>query len=173
MSEHDGAVFGENYSHKISAEFDSQVAAERGAESLESLGIPLAQIRIVQPNDPNMAKKVEPETHGVARSLIKAHVRFGVIGLVVGLAVAGLLVTVGPALTRSSPVMTFIAVSFLFAVLALLLAGAVAMRPDHDVLIEKARTAKNEGRWTVVAHCDSLDQQKLAKTAMDDSIQTL
>ncbi|MFP3979267.1 hypothetical protein [Marinobacter sp. KMM 10035] len=173
MSEHDGAVSGESYPHKISAEFDSQVAAERGAESLEGLGIPLAQIRIIQPDDPNMAKKIEPETQGIARSLVKAHVRFGVVGLVVGLAVAGLLVTVGPALTRTSPVMTLIAVSFLFAVLALMLAGAVALRPDHDVLIEKARMAKNEGRWTVVVHCDSVEQQKLAQTTMGDSTHTL
>jgi len=173
MSEHDGAVLGENYSHKISAEFDSQVAAERGVESLESLGIPLAQIRIIQPNDPGMAQKVEPETQGIARSMVKAHVRFGLIGLVVGLAVAGLLVTVGPALTRSSPLMTFIALGFLFPVLALLLAGAVSLRPDHDLVIEKARMTKDDGRWTVVAHCDSLEQQTLAKTAMYDSTRTL
>ncbi|GGE69125.1 hypothetical protein GCM10011533_21900 [Streptosporangium jomthongense] len=173
MSEYGGLVLGENYSHKISEEFDSQVAAERGAESLENLGIPLAQIRIIQPNDPSMAQKVEPETQGIARSMVKAHVWFGLIGLVVGLAVAGLLVTVGPALTRSSPVMTFIAMGFLFPVLALLIAGAVSLRPDHDLIIEKARTAKENGRWTVVAHCDSLEQQKLAKTAMHHSTQTL
>mgnify|MGYP003634900911 FL=1 len=105
--------------------------------------------------------------------MVKAHVRFGLIGLVVGLAVAGLLVTVGPALTRSSPLMTFIAFGFFFPVLALLCAGAVSLRPDHDLVIEKARMAKDEGRWTVVAHCDSLEQQTLAKTAMDNSIQTL
>lgn len=173
MSEYGGLVLGENYSHKISEEFDSQVAAERGAESLENLGIPLAQIRIIQPNDPSMAQKVEPETQGIARSMVKAHVWFGLIGLVVGLAVAGLLVTVGPASTRSSPVMTFIAMGFLFPVLALLTAGAVSLRPDHDLIIEKARTAKENGRWTVVAHCDSLEQQKLAKTAMHHSTQTL
>jgi len=172
MSGHD-AVLGENYSHKISAEFDSRMAADNAAESLKFAGIPLAQIQVIKPNDPHMARKVEPEMQGIARSLVKAHVMFGLIGLVVGLVTAALLVTIGPAVTRSSPLMTFIALGFLCTVLALLLAGVVSLRPDHDLLIEKARTATNTGRWTVVAHCDSVEQQEQAKTTMDHSTRTL
>lgn len=173
MSEHNEAVLGENYSHKISAEFDSQTDASSAAKSLESAGIPLAQIRVIQPHDPNMGSKVEPDDQGIARSLVKAHVRFGVIGLVVGLVIAAVLVAIGPALARSSPVMTFVALGFLGAVLALLIAGAASLRPDHDLLIEKTRIASSKGRWTVVAHCASTEQQKLAKATMGESAQTL
>lgn len=173
MSEHDDAVLGEKYSHKVSAEFDSQGAATNAAESLEQAGIPVAQIRVIQPNDPNMERKVEPEVTGIGRSLAKAHVMFGIVGLVLGLVVAGVLVMVGPSLTRSSPLMTFIALGFLFPVLALLLAGAVSLRPDHDLYINKARTATDSGRWTVVAHCASDEEQNLASTTMDHSTRTL
>lgn len=173
MPEHDGAVLGEHYSHKISAEFDSQIAACRAVESLEVAGIPREQIQVVQPHDPHMGQKVEPDDKGIARSLVKAHVRFGLIGLVVGLVIAAVLLAIGPALARSSPVMTFVALGFLGTILALLLAGAVSLRPDHDVLIEKARIAKDDGRWTVVAHCASVDQRELAKATMDHSTQTL
>lgn len=173
MSEHDDAVLGENYSHKISAEFDSQTAASSAAESLESAGIPLAQIRVIQPHDPHMGSKVEPDDQGIARSLVKAHVRFGLIGLVVGLVIAAVLVAIGPALARSSPVMTFVALGFLGAVVALLVAGAVSLRPDHERLIEKARKASDTGRWTVVAHCASVEQREQAKATMDHSTQTL
>jgi len=172
MFEHDDAVLGENYSHKISAEFETQIAASSAAESLESAGIPIGQIRVIQPHDPNMGHKVEPDDQGIARSLVKAHVMFGLIGLVVGLVIAAVLVTVGPALTRSSPLMTFIALGFVCPVLGLLLAGAVSLRPDHDLLIEKARMATDGGRWTVVAHCASVEQQELAKTTMGHSTQT-
>ncbi|MDO6440990.1 hypothetical protein [Marinobacter sp. 2_MG-2023] len=173
MSEHDRSVLGEEYSHKISEEFDSLDAAERCVESLESLGVSREQVEVIRPNDPGMERKVEPETQGIARSLVQAHVRFGLVGLVIGLTVAALMVTLGPELTRSSPVLTFVALGFLFPVLALLIAGAVSLRPDHDIVIEKVRMAKDDGRWTVVAHCDSIEQQKLAKTAMGNSVQTL
>lgn len=173
MSEHDNAVLGENYSHKISAEFDSQTAANSAAESLESAGIPLAQIRVIQPHDPKMGGKVEPDDQGIARSLVNAHVKFGLIGLVGGLVLAGVLVAIGPALASSSPVMTFIALGFFGAIVALLIAGAVSLRPDHDLLIEKARIASDAGYWTVVAHCVSTEQQELAKTTMEQGTQTL
>ncbi|OHY82920.1 hypothetical protein BCA33_01715 [Marinobacter sp. AC-23] len=57
MPEHDGAVLGEHYSHKISAEFDSQIAASRAVESLKVAGIPREQIRVVQPHDPHMGTR--------------------------------------------------------------------------------------------------------------------
>ena len=173
MSDHDDAVLGEHYSHKVSAEFDSQMAADGATERLELAGIPRGQIRVIRPNDPHMGRKVEPEVQGIARSLVKAHVMFGLIGLVVGLVIAGVLVTVGPMMTRSSPGMTFIAFGLVCPVLGLLLAGAVSLRPDHDPLIAKARTAKDSGRWTVVAHCASVEQQELAQATMDHSTRTL
>lgn len=166
------SVLGENYSHKISAEFDSESAANDAVASLLHAGIPSSQTEIIRPDDPDMAIKVEPEAQGVGRSLAKTHVVLGLAGLVVGLILAALLVTVGPTLTQSSPVMTFIAVGFICPVLALLLAGAISIRPDHDPLIEKTRMANKAGRWTVVAHCSSLEQQKEAKAAMGSDIQT-
>lgn len=173
MSEHDDAVLGENYSHKISAEFDNEIAASNALESLELAGIPRGQIRVIQPHDPNMGHKIEPDDQGIAQSLVKAHVKFGLIGLVAGLVVAAVLVAIGPALASSSPVMTFVALGFLGAVVALLVAGAVFLRPDHDLLIEKARMASDTGHWTVVAHCASVEQQERAKATMDHSTQTL
>ena len=95
------------------------------------------------------------------------------IALVLGLVVAALLATSGPAITRSSPVMTFIALGFLFPVLGLLLAGAVSLRPDHDPMIEQTRAATQTGHWTVIAHCASHDEQARAKDAIGHSAQTL
>ncbi|NWN90633.1 hypothetical protein HLV39_03840 [Marinobacter adhaerens] len=166
------SVLGENYSHKISAEFDSESAANNAVDVLVRAGIPASQTEIVRPDDPDMAIKVEPEVQGVARSLAKTHVVLGVAGLVFGLVLAALLVAVGPTLTQSSPVMTFIALGFLCPIVALLLAGAISIRPDHDPVIEKTRMANKAGRWTVVAHCASLEQQKEAKEAMGSDIQS-
>ncbi|MCK0107627.1 hypothetical protein [Marinobacter sp. S0848L] len=169
----DPMQLGEKFSHKIAAEFDDEVAATKAVDCLASAGIPASQINVVRPDDPDMARKVEPEVQGVARSLVKTHVSFGIVGLVVGLVIATVLVLVGPALTQSSPLMTYIAFGFLCPVLALLLAGVVSIRPDHDPVIEKTRKAHNTGRWTVVVHCESTDQQETVKKTMGSDIQSL
>ena len=169
-----GVLLGEDFPHKVSAGFDNHSAAEEAAWSLvHKAGLPPSQIRVVRPDDTHMETKVEPETRGVARTLLKTHIVLGLGALVVGLVTAAVLVTVGPVLTRSSPVMTFIALGFLFPALGLMLAGAISLRPDHDPLIEKTRSASETGRWTVIAHCADNDEKSLAKATMDYSAQTL
>lgn len=173
MSEHD-VLLGENFPHKVSAQYNSQQSADQAAQLLvDKAELPRSQIRIVQPYDPNMARKIEPEIKGIARTLAKSHTVLGLGGLVFGLLVAALLVNMGPAMTRSSPMFTFIALGFLFTFLGLILAGAISLRPDHDPLIEKTRTATDTGHWTVIAHCTTIEQQTRVKDTIDYSSQTL
>ncbi|WP_144776216.1 hypothetical protein [Marinobacter maritimus] len=167
------AALGEHYTYRFSAEFDSQVAAYRAAESLKVAGIPLEQIRVVRPTDPGMAHEVEPQVQGVAWVLVKKHVMLGLLGLMVGLAIAAMLVTIGLAVVRSSPMMTFIALGFTYPLVAVLLAGAVTLRPDHGLLIEKTRTTADSDCWGVVAHCSTRGQRQLAKITLDRCLQAL
>ena len=135
--------------------------------------LPRHQIRVVQPHDPNMGSKAEPENKGIARTLVKSHTVLGIGGLVFGLLLAALLVTMGPAMTRESPMFTFIALGFLFTFLGLILAGVISLRPDHDNMIATTRTATEAGYWTVIAHCTTLEQQAQVKDTIDYSAQTL
>lgn len=168
------AVPGEQYPHKITAEYDSQSAADQAVKTLiDRAGISSEQIKLVKPHDAEMARKIEPEPRGIARVLVKTHVTLGLAGLVVGLVLAGLLVAFGPTATQASPIMTFIAFGFLCPVLALLLAGAISLRPDHDRVIQKTRQSTDAGQWTVVVHCETTEQQNLVKDAVGHSAQTL
>ncbi|HHX36210.1 MAG TPA: hypothetical protein GX719_13175 [Gammaproteobacteria bacterium] len=168
------AISGENYSHKVTAEFTSQIEADNAVRMLTNqAGLPSGQITVIQPHDPNMAHKIEPETKGIGRSLARAHVTLGVGGLVAGLVLAAILVAVGPEATQSSPLMTFIALGFLLGMLGLLLGGAVSLRPDHDPMIEHTRAATDAGQWTVIAHCISSEQQDAVKNVIDYSSQSL
>ena len=168
------ALSGEHYSHKVTAEFDSQVAADNAVQALiDKAGLPSSQITVIQPRDPDMARKVEPEAKEIGRTLAKAQVNLGLAGLVFGLVLAAVLVAVGPMATRSSPVMTFIGLGFLFPILGLLLGGIISLRPDHDPMIEHTRTATEAGLWTVVAHCTSSEQQDLVKNTIGYNSQTL
>jgi hypothetical protein len=164
----------EHYSHKVTAEYDSHSAADQAISALEDRAeLPSSQIQLVEPGDPDMAHKVEPESKGIAGLLVKSHFGLGLGGLAFGLALAAVLVLTGPAITRSSPVMTFIALGFIFPILGLLLAGVISLRPDHDPMIAKTRSAASKGRWTVVAHCVSAEQQKRVKDTIGHSVQTL
>lgn len=131
-------LIGEEFPHKVSAQYNSQESADRAVEILVNKAhIPRFQIRVVQPYDPNMSSKIEPESKGIARTLAKSHTVLGIGGLLFGLVLAAVLVMIGPEMTRSSPMFTFIALGFLFTFLGLLLAGAVSLRPDNDPMLEK------------------------------------
>ncbi|MGO2133448.1 MAG: hypothetical protein ACTH3D_11235 [Halomonas sp.] len=167
-------ISGEKYPHKITAEYASQSAADTSAKRLvDDFGLSPSQVLVVRPHDPDVARKVEPESSGIAKTMARSHVTLGLAGLFVGLVVAGILVVFGPVATQSSPMLTFIALGFLGAVLALLLAGAVSLRPDHGRVVQKTREATDSGKWTVVVHCADTEQQDRVKNAVDHSVQTL
>jgi len=70
MSEHD-VLMGEDFPHKVSAEYNSQQLAEQAIQLLlDNTELPRSQIRIIRPNDPNMGRKIEPEGKGISRTLV-------------------------------------------------------------------------------------------------------
>ena len=167
-------LMGEHFPHKVSAQFASQEMAEQAVQRLvNNAALPREQINIVHPQDPNIARKLEPEVRGIGRTLVKSHLRLGIGGLVLGLVVAAILTTMGPALTRSSPLFTFIALGFLFPALSLMLAGLISLRPDHDPLIAQTRTATESGQWTLIAHCATTEQQERVNDTINTTAQTL
>lgn len=173
MSEQ-SVLSGEAFSHKVSAEYENEQAAKKAVDSLvKESGIPLQQIRVVQPHDPAMARKIEPEASGIGWTLVKSHAVLGCVGLVLGLCVATILVYLGPPITRSSPVLTFIAFGIVLPLVGMLIAGAISLRPDHDLLVDKTRAATDAGHWTVIAHCSDSNEQRRAKAAVDQAAQTL
>ena len=174
MSNNNDVLQGENFSHTVSAQYDSQSSADQAVQRLiHKAQLAPHQIDVVQPHDPHMGHKVEPDDKGIARTLVKSHAVLGLGGLVLGLVLAAVLVLFGPPVTRSSPLMTFIALGFICPIFGLIIAGAVSLRPDHDLLLEKTRTATDEGRWTVIAHYTDTEQQTRVKETIDHSAQTL
>lgn len=164
----------ERYPSKVSAEFTTRALAEKTATALvEKAGFNNEQVCVITPGDPYLESKVEPEDRGIARTLIRSHLVLGTAFLVVGLVIAWLLVTFGPPITRSNPVMVFIPFALLLPMIGLMIAGAISLRPDHELVVHQARTASSEGHYTVIVHCASTDEQQRAKELMRNSVQTL
>ncbi len=140
--------------HLVSGEFEYRRDASAVVERLLTVtGLRRAQVELLEPGTHQVARKVEPKSRAIGRTLVRTHVLLGILGLVVGLVAATALVMGGPEMTRSSPLMTFIFVPTLTMFMGLLMAGLVALRPDHGPVIKATRDAVNEGLWTVVARC--------------------
>ena len=161
------AFFGEKYLTKVAAVFDDADQARAAAERVgREANIASDQIRVLRPDDPAMSRKLEPETRGIARTLLRAHVTLGTAGLLIGLGAAFLLLALDIVLFAWNPLYTVLVFAFFGAIAGLLLGGLVSLRPDHDRLIAWVRSSAREGEWFVLVHARDHEQERRAKDAL-------
>ncbi|MEE4144203.1 MAG: hypothetical protein V2I26_05325 [Halieaceae bacterium] len=164
----------EKYPSKVSAEFANDTQADRTVKALvDEGGFERKQVTVIKPNDQDLEHKLEPETRAIGAGVAMVHLGWTVAGLLVGLAAAWLLVHLGPPITRSSPLLTYLALVLICPMLGFFLGSVISLRPDHDRLVGKARAATGSQHWTVVVHCADGDQKDRAKRVMDYTAQTL
>jgi hypothetical protein len=162
------AIFGEKYLSKVGARFNSGDEARHAAERLSSEGsIDASHISVVEPRDPALDRKLEPETRGVGRTLAKSHATLGITGLVVGLVAAFILTITGITVFSWNPLYTYIVLAFFGAIAGLLIGGLFALRPDHDRLITWVKEGSRTGRWFLLVHAQDHDEEKRAKKALE------
>jgi len=157
------ALFGERATTKIAAIYDTRDAASGAANVLSSkAGLAPSQWMLVAPHEQGFARKLEPETQGIARTGIRAHLILGALGLLAGVALWVVLYGLAIPFIVSSP-WASAAVIICFATIAgMMTGGLVTARPDHQIVILKVRQAAEQGRWSLVLHprsprqCDAL-----------------
>jgi hypothetical protein len=119
-------------------------------------------VQLITPREGRVGRKLEPESHGIFVTMIRAHVGLGLAGAVVGALAFAVLYAMGlPFIVNSAPAAAAIAV-FFGTVAGLLMGGLVTLRPDHDLYILKIREAVGEGRCAVVVHALSHQQMEIA-----------
>lgn len=156
-------ITGELSNSKIAAVFPHEVAAREAAQAVAAaLSLGPSQVQVVTPGEPHPGRKLEPETQGIWRTIVIAHVRLGIAGAVVGLlAFAALYANAIPFIVNS-PVAAALVLLFFGTVAGLMLGGLVSLRPDHDRYVEATRDAMAAGDTTVVVHAFSADQRDRA-----------
>ncbi|KAA0911836.1 hypothetical protein [Pusillimonas sp. ANT_WB101] len=160
------ALFGERATTKFAVIVDSHYAASSVVADLmaEPAGLQASQVRLVNPHEKGFDKKLEPETQGIVRTAMRAHLILGLFGAVIGLGAWVIAYFAGIAALVSSPFFSLSAFAILGAVGGLFLGGLITARPDHQILIQRVKTATNEGKWSVIVHpftpaqCDSVAQ---------------
>jgi len=130
------------------------------------------QVRILPPDDAThdsinrLGRVVEPETAGIAHTLVRSHVTLGFGGAVVGALLWGLLRLINSGVVLYASAWSLVPFVMIGAAAGLLLAGALSLRPDHASLITRLRQGLREGRWAVVAHPRSAGEARAAGRAM-------
>lgn len=160
-------LFGERSLTLVAALFDNGTAAARAAGSLQRQQRgERCPVLVVEPNDPRLGRKLEPESTGIWHTLLRSHARLAVLGVVAGAVVGAVLVAGGWDAAGASPGLT-IAVAAAYGLFAgLLLAGLLTLRPDRSRVIHSVRAATEHGRWAVVAHPRSAEEAAAARAAL-------
>ena len=159
----DIAVTAEVSNHKVAAAFsDASTARQAAAAVASTLSLAGPQVQLIAPGEPHPGRKLEPESRGIWETIVVAHVKLGVAGVVAGAAVFGLLYAMGVPFIVNSAIAALLVLMFFGGVAGLMLGGLVALRPDHDRYVEATREALQEGRTMVVVHAYSVEQRAQA-----------
>ena len=163
-------LFGERSLSKVAGVFDEgQEARSVMEEILHEAVLDPVQVQVVRPNDPAVGNKLEPEETGIARTLIRAHITLGLVGLIAGLAFAAVLILSGVDFARSSPYYTVILAAGFGTAVGMMFGGLVTLRPDHDLLIYEVEEAAQQCHWAVVVHPVDHEQEMRARQVIERS----
>lgn len=159
----DNPLTGEVADSKLAAVFETHREARDAADALIlHSDLQAAQVKVIRPDSADVAIKLEPEGGGIWRTIVRAHIRLGVVGAVLGLVAFAILYSIGVPMVVQLPVVAALVLFAFGTVGGLMLGGLVALRPDHDRYVQATRDAMDEGRSTVVVHALSGDQQATA-----------
>jgi hypothetical protein len=130
------------------------------------------QVRLVKPDDPEAERKLQPEARAIERTWIRTHLLFGAVGLVSASVFVALAIQWGPTALSASPMFTGLTLVWVRTLSSLMCAGAVALRRDHDRVLNHVLRAPVEGRHTVVAHARSGRQKRRFTEALRTHAET-
>ncbi|KTG16208.1 MULTISPECIES: hypothetical protein [unclassified Guyparkeria] len=162
-------IISERFPHVVDAVFHDERGAREAATALAAkAGLSDEQIDVVRPNDPQRAEKLEPESADIFRTILRSHVALGVIGVVVGLILAGILIGAGFDFAQARPGWVYGIFAVIGGLFGMMGAGVVSVRLDHERVIAETRDASTHGEWTVVAHADSEDEKHRASELLKE-----
>jgi len=161
------SVSGESFDHKVAAVVDTQAEADTIAqEVVAETSLEQKQVIVVSPGGSHEGHKLEPEDRGIVRTGIRAHIRLGIIGVVLGLVLFLLLLALDVGLARDNGMVAALVLMFFGGVFGLLAGGVVMLRPDHEAYLVSSQSALRKGKFVITVHARSHEQLEEAKSAL-------
>lgn len=161
---------GERSDHKIAGITQDHAAAEAAVNSLrEQLTLSASAVRLLTPEDEEVNRTLEPESHGIWKTLVRGHVWLAGVGAIVGLLIFVLMLQLEVQFVVANPIAAGLALFAFCTVGGLLLGGALTMRPDHVPFLVAARAALRKGEAVIVVHAENMEQRQQAKQILEQS----
>lgn len=161
-------ISNENHATKVAAVFDSEEQANNAFETLsQHTQFAQSNINFISPYDQDFDEKVEPEDKNIGKTLLKTHLLFAVIGLVVGILISSVFLFVDVEFMQNFVFETYAGICTISVFIALLVAGFISIRPDHDPLINDVRKATSTGKWVLIVHTDTSNKADQAQQLME------
>jgi hypothetical protein len=148
MSPSSNPLFAEQSLTLVAALFGDGQQAAMAAERLRQTQ---ADVDIVQPNDKQWMRKLEPEGRAIRQTAFRSHAVLMAAGFALGVLLSFLLINTWAA-AAASPWMTGIAVTLIVTLVGGIVAGLLTLRPDRSAVAMQVKAGLSEGRWAVVAH---------------------
>jgi len=163
-------IIEEQYPHAVTGRFNDEQEAQRGIRALlDRTGLTANQVKLLRPGDRHLSRKLEPESRTIFRTLLSAHLWAAVSGFIAGIALAWLMMRIGPGWAANNPFFTLFTFAWVGTLAGAMIGGLITLRPDREQLIMAARQSSEEGSWTVVAHCESVDEKAAAESQLEQS----
>ncbi|MGO2479365.1 MAG: hypothetical protein ACTH7Q_13595 [Pseudoalteromonas sp.] len=154
----------ESQASKIAGIFNNEDRAQNAVDAfIRNDDFQTNQMKLIPPYDSQFDEKVEPEDKNIGKTLLRTHLAYGIAGLIVGILISSTLLVLDFAFMQSYVVETYTAVSVICIFIAMLAAGFVTVRPDHDHLINETRKATQSGKWVLIVHLNGNDKVDEAK----------
>jgi hypothetical protein len=145
-------LFGERSLTLVAATFGDRGSAVRATQALRRLSARKLGIFLIGPDDPQLGRKMEPESRGIWHTLLRSHAWLGPMGAVAGMVAAAWVHGAGWPAALASP-LAMLALGAVYGLFAgLVVAGLLTLRPDRARVIDRVRAASEDGYWSVVSH---------------------
>jgi hypothetical protein len=169
---------GEASNHKLAGVFDDEVSAlELAAAVRARTGLNESHVRVLRPGDDSVSRRLEPESQGILRTMVRAHLWLGLAGAAVGVLAFGTMMVLGIPFIVLNPWWSGLLLTGFGALGGLIAGGAVSLRPDHTPYVTASREALREGKHVVVVHATSSGElsqaEAILKASGSESVRTL
>jgi hypothetical protein len=143
--------FNERSLSKMVAVFRQPEAAEIARERVkEAAGLDDEHVRLVGPRDASWTRGPASEGSGAPVEAIRPHLTGALAGLSLALVAWSLMYLSDVVVIASTPLPSLVAMALFGTMVGILLGGALAARPDDELMNERVRQATRTGRWALV-----------------------
>jgi hypothetical protein len=156
------------FDDRVIATYSSRESLSRAKLVLMTkLGLSESCLQTIKPDDQATETKLEGKPKPIGKNMLRIHLWYSAIGLLIGLLIAQLLIEFGPTIASSNPMFTYIAFISPGIFIGVFSAGFRSLKPERDVVNMHAVSAKDKNQWTLVVNSDDTD---LSKTEIVEEI---